>query len=144
MELFGYDYKPYWGKHCKFKFITNLVCSAFYSNYEYRIFGYCERFSHIYILALGWYWLKDISILNKLFFDYFRLFWYYLLIQIQIFVFVLDIAQWWDLNQENWYSGGLEPVFSNTEKLCLASYYIQFSSNIKISLKSVFNPSLRF
>ena len=38
-------------------------------------------------------------------------------------------------------SGGLEPVLSHTEILCLASSYIQFSTNIKcttIRLKPVF------
>ena len=29
-------------------------------------------------------------------------------------------------------SGGLEPVLSYTEKLCLASYYIQFSTKMKM------------
>ena len=29
-------------------------------------------------------------------------------------------------------SAGLEPVLSHTEKLCIVSYYIQFSSNIKM------------
>ena len=29
-------------------------------------------------------------------------------------------------------SGGLEPVLRHTEKICIASYYIQFSTNIKM------------
>ena len=38
-------------------------------------------------------------------------------------------------------SGGLEPVLSQTEKLCIASYYIQFSTNIKmynLKIKTIF------
>ena len=38
-------------------------------------------------------------------------------------------------------SGGLEPFLSHTKKLCLASYYIQFSTNMKmynLRLKPVF------
>ena len=38
-------------------------------------------------------------------------------------------------------SGGLEPVLSNTEKLCIASYYIQFSMNIKMNHHKI-NTSL--
>ena len=31
-------------------------------------------------------------------------------------------------------SAGLEPVLSHTEKACIASYYKQFSTNIKIEI----------
>ena len=31
-------------------------------------------------------------------------------------------------------SAGLELVLSNTEKLCIASYYIDFSTNIKCTI----------
>ena len=43
-------------------------------------------------------------------------------------------------------SSGLEPVLINTEKLCIASYYIKFSTNIKMynhmRLKPVFSPEM--
>ena len=38
-------------------------------------------------------------------------------------------------------SGGLEPVVSHTEKLCLASYYIQFSTNVKMYNQKIKPPS---
>ena len=34
-------------------------------------------------------------------------------------------------------SGGLEPVLSYTTKLCLASYYIQFSTNKKTGINLI-------
>ena len=40
-------------------------------------------------------------------------------------------------------SGGLEPVLSHTEKLCITSYYIQFSVNVKVykhTIKISFYP----
>ena len=68
--------------------------------------------------------------------------WHWPGMQIWLNVFSLIIIKHFPVLLHNWLiSFGLEVVFSHTDKLCIASYYILFSTNIKciiIILKSVF------
>ena len=58
-----------------------------------------------------------------------------LFIRLDLFIFVTTADKIFPVSLRNrLISGGLEPVLSPTEKLCLASFYIQFSTNIKYTI----------
>ena len=58
-----------------------------------------------------------------------------LFIRLDLFIFVTTADKIFPVSLRNrLISGGLEPVLSPTEKLCLASFYIQFSTTIKCTI----------